>query len=90
MSSDERQAAAAGWYPDPGHPEQQRWWNGAAWSEDTQLTPEAIAAQGVGRPGVPLWGKIVLGALAVTADPDRRRPRRRHPRGPSTSWASNK
>lgn len=63
MSSDERQAAAAGWYPDPGHSEQQRWWDGAAWSEDTQLTPEAIAARR--RPGVPLWGKIVLGSLAT-------------------------
>lgn len=63
MSGDEQHAAPAGWYPDPGHSEQQRWWNGAAWSEDTQLTPEAIAARR--RPGVPLWGKIVLGGLAT-------------------------
>ena len=63
MSSDERQAAAAGWYPDPGHPEQQRWWDGAAWSEDTQPSPEAIAARR--RPRVPLWAKIVLGSLAT-------------------------
>jgi uncharacterized protein YbjQ (UPF0145 family) len=33
----------AGWYPDPADPARQRWWNGAAWTDQT--TPSAADAE---------------------------------------------
>lgn len=38
-------ATPPGWYPDPAQPAQQRWWDGARWTEHT-----APAAQAVGAP----------------------------------------
>lgn len=29
-----------GWYPDPFDPARDRWWNGVAWTEDTQAGPQ--------------------------------------------------
>ncbi|WP_432486543.1 RDD family protein [Kineococcus sp. SYSU DK018] len=29
----------AGWYPDPSHPAQLRWWDGSAWTEHTHAAP---------------------------------------------------
>lgn len=29
-----------GWYPDPFDPSQDRWWNGVAWTENTQAGPQ--------------------------------------------------
>lgn len=34
----------AGWYPDPSGAQGERWWNGAAWSDDTRVTPPAPGA----------------------------------------------
>lgn len=30
-----------GWYPDPFDPSQDRWWNGQAWTENTQAGPQS-------------------------------------------------
>jgi len=44
------QSTPAGWYPDPQNPGQQRYWDGAAWSEATQVgaAPAAPFGQQVG------------------------------------------
>ena len=39
------QQPAAGWYPDPSTPEQQRWWDGVSWA---QVTRPASPSQGAG------------------------------------------
>ena len=44
------QSTPAGWYPDPQNPGQQRYWDGAAWSEATQPGAAAAPAAGYGQP----------------------------------------
>jgi uncharacterized RDD family membrane protein YckC len=34
--------APAGWYPDPSNPSQQRWWDGAAWTEYTNAAQQTL------------------------------------------------
>ncbi|MFN8156617.1 MAG: DUF805 domain-containing protein [Candidatus Nanopelagicales bacterium] len=34
---------APGWYPDPGQAGQERYWDGAAWTQSTQPVPGAVA-----------------------------------------------
>jgi uncharacterized RDD family membrane protein YckC len=46
------QSTPAGWYPDPQNPAQQRYWDGAAWSEATQ----PVAG---GAPPAPGYGQAV-------------------------------
>ncbi|WP_432119475.1 DUF2510 domain-containing protein [Streptomyces sp. bgisy032] len=66
-----------GWYPDPHAPHQQRWWDGAAWTEHRRA-PEAPAAVpppdgGTGRTGrtkvivLTAAGAVLAGAIAVGA-----------------------
>jgi uncharacterized RDD family membrane protein YckC len=43
----------AGWYPDPENPHAQRWWDGSAWTEHTQLAES---------PGAPQPGGVHHGA----------------------------
>jgi uncharacterized protein YbjQ (UPF0145 family) len=38
----------AGWYPDPADPAKQRWWNGAAWTDQTTAAPAATGSQPYG------------------------------------------
>lgn len=40
-------AIAAGWYPDPSSPGQQRWWDGTMWTEQVSATHTAAAYQSV-------------------------------------------
>jgi hypothetical protein len=63
-----------GWYPDPDHPGQMRWWDGSRWSAQAaavgpphESTPDsfAIAAFVTGLLGVPL-APIYLGLRART------------------------
>jgi uncharacterized RDD family membrane protein YckC len=42
------QSTPAGWYPDPQNPAQQRYWDGAAWSEATQPVAGAAATSDFG------------------------------------------
>lgn len=39
-------AAAAGWYPDPQDPSQQRFWNGSAWTARAPSAPVAASVAG--------------------------------------------
>jgi hypothetical protein len=56
----------AGWYPDPGTPGGERYWDGAAWSEATRL-PQPMVPQ----PGLPprkssgTWWKVLLGLFLL-------------------------
>lgn len=36
-----RVSVEPGWYPDPFDPSQDRWWNGQAWTENTQAGPQS-------------------------------------------------
>jgi hypothetical protein len=36
----------AGWYPDPSGQPGQRWWDGSAWTEQTQQAPSAAPGSG--------------------------------------------
>src|SRR5829696_3716323 len=64
---------APGWYPDPGRPGVQRWWDGSAWSEHSAPLPQpvfvgetdgyAVASLISGVVGVPIV-PIVLGFMA--------------------------
>lgn len=41
-----------GWYPDPGDPSRQRYWDGVAWTEATAPAPtEGFGSPGYGAPG---------------------------------------
>ncbi|MCO7204607.1 DUF2510 domain-containing protein, partial [Microbacterium sp. CnD16-F] len=35
--------APAGWYPDPGEPDQLRWWDGTEWATDTVAPRTSVA-----------------------------------------------
>src|SRR5215208_6228990 len=64
---------APGWYPDPGRPGMQRWWDGSQWSEHAAPLPQpvlvgetdgyAVASVISGVVGVPVV-PIVLGVMA--------------------------
>jgi len=46
-------SAPAAWHPDPWIPNQLRWWDGAAWTEQVSLPPGSASAAPVAPPGVP-------------------------------------
>lgn len=75
---------AAGWYTDPTHAAQLRWWDGSAWSEHTHpmppqapapaaapAAPAATAGQELGQvPFVPRYGELApQGAQPAAAQP---------------------
>jgi hypothetical protein len=49
-------ATPAGWYPDPGVPGTERWWDGTAWTAHTRppQAPVPLPAVGFGPPTVPM------------------------------------
>ncbi|MEU2204497.1 DUF2510 domain-containing protein [Microbacterium oleivorans] len=66
--------APAGWYPDPGEPDQLRWWDGTEWATDTVAPrtsvavddPEPAAAPGAVRAGtVWIWAAIAASVLPL-------------------------
>ncbi len=44
MSDQTANAAPAGWYPDPGGRQQQRWWDGTQWTAHFQPFPAPVPA----------------------------------------------
>jgi hypothetical protein len=44
-----------GWYPDPKHAKQDRWWDGDEWTAQVRAVPHAV------RP----WGKIAMTAVTT-------------------------
>lgn len=46
----------AGWYPDPSNPAQQRYWDGAAWTDATAPAAPAAPQPSYGAPGAPAYG----------------------------------
>lgn len=66
--------APAGWYPDPGEPDQLRWWDGTEWATDTVAPrtsvavddPEPAPAPGAARAGtVWIWAAIAASVLPL-------------------------
>ena len=57
---------APGWYPDPHVPQQMRWWDGSAWTQDTYERTLPLDA-GLGTPGVTGPATRVPGAARSTA-----------------------
>ena len=60
------QSTPAGWYPDPQNPGQQRYWDGAAWSEAIQ--PGAAAAPGAAPFGQAVGYGYAQGGVGEVAD----------------------
>lgn len=56
------QSANPGWYTNPQNPDQQRWWDGQAWTEHWRQTPSADA------PAATLTGPPPAPASAATQD----------------------
>lgn len=54
-----------GWYPDPDHPGDERFWNGAQWTERRRASREAPAAGTTTPHRTTMW--LVLGGVAVVA-----------------------
>ncbi|MFV0130756.1 DUF2510 domain-containing protein [Streptomyces sp. HMX112] len=56
-----------GWYPDPGTPALERWWDGTAWSGHTR--PAGGPPRRRGRPALPVAvaGVVLVAAVAVAA-----------------------
>ncbi|MFI8633647.1 DUF2510 domain-containing protein [Microbacterium sp. NPDC077663] len=42
--------APAGWYPDPGEPDQLRWWDGTEWASDTVAPRTPVAVEDAAAP----------------------------------------
>lgn len=55
----------AGWYPDPGHPERMRYWNGQQWTD--QIMPAAAAYLPAADGSIPSKGLFVFQALLLAA-----------------------
>lgn len=69
----------AGWYPDPTDPNRTRWWDGSAWTEQTQQRPApqslsllpppsgapADATPGVKTKKLPRWAWAVIGVVIL-------------------------
>ena len=55
-----------GWFPDPGHPGQERFWNGSAWTRNREA-PDPAAAVPDADVERPRWLWLLLGGLVVVA-----------------------
>jgi uncharacterized protein YbjQ (UPF0145 family) len=60
MSSDSGAQPPAGWYSDPHDPTRLRWWDGAAWTDQTQASITEQAPGEVGAPPAQYTGPPIL------------------------------
>ncbi|MCM3697266.1 DUF2510 domain-containing protein [Microbacterium oleivorans] len=81
--------APAGWYPDPGEPDQLRWWDGTDWASDTVAprTPVAVdeAAPPPSRAAAPAAAPAAPAAPAEAPAPAQAPAPTATPR-PGTAW----
>src|SRR6187402_2836392 len=71
MSLVPESSIAPGWYPDPAGSFQQRWWNGASWTNDFAQYRPLLQQSASGAPvGVPVFSTVepVTGPTAVVAE----------------------
>src|SRR5215217_4796882 len=65
-------AMPQGWYTDPHQPTQQRWWDGAQWTEHTAPMSQSPVAAAVAEPvaatssKLKVWLIVGAGVLAIT------------------------
>ncbi len=71
--SDSSSLPPAGWYADPENPGQERWWNGASWSDHRRPAPGAVPPPPPVAPGAPAADDLPttpVGADGVPGIPD--------------------
>lgn len=61
--------APAGWYPDPGEPDQLRWWDGTDWATDTVAPTSSDAAPAPAASAASAPAKAPAPAAAATPRP---------------------
>lgn len=79
-------APAAGWYPDPSNPSQQRWWDGSTWGDQTApgaRSPQAGLQYGSDVSG---GGGLTPGSAAAAARTGSTDPRYQHDRFVIRQW----